>query len=411
MDTSYARRARADSSRAPRFRRAQVAIGALLALLLAATVTTAVAAQQGRKAGSCRCEVTKRFERAYDELLKLAARERRASALKHLPWGVPVNAPGATNEHLLHQEHYVLNHDRDLLVPTWVAYRLTAKDLEAKRSRTQCFRSDPRLPLDATGTCFDYRGSGFDRGHMVPNADMKRNEAAMINTYMFTNMAPQTPNFNQQIWAHLEDRVRDWAMAYGEIYVVTGAIFDRDGDGQRDPDEDAPHTKAGSSVAVPTHFYKIIAFEVSDTEVELMCFVLKQSVLSPSKNARDGFLNDAMVDLDLIEKATGWATASAGTTTSTPMVPWKPRSTAIPGSTSPTTKPGGSWPRSVTSTPAPRSSLSATTPGSTALVAPATSTRSSLGTRMPTQLGLLPQMVCLKSASTTATTGVAMCRC
>lgn len=100
MDTSYARRARADSSRAPRFRRAQVAIGALLALLLAATVTTAVAAQQGRKAGSCRCEVTKRFERAYDELLKLAARERRASALKHLPWGVPVNAPGATNEQL-----------------------------------------------------------------------------------------------------------------------------------------------------------------------------------------------------------------------------------------------------------------------------------------------------------------------
>ena len=97
----------------------------------------------------------------------------------------------------------------------------------------------------------------------------------------------------------------DLRRAYGEIYVVTGAIFDRDGDGQRDPDEDAPHTKAGSSVAVPTHFYKIIAFEVSDTEIELMCFVLNQSVLSPPKNARDGFLNDAMVDLDLIEKATG----------------------------------------------------------------------------------------------------------
>lgn len=305
MATTSTFGARAESCFGWRVYAAAVATGAILFTSITIAVTTSTVVQQARKAGSCRCEVTKRFERSYDELLKLSARERRASTLKHLPWGVPINAPTATNEHLLRQEHYIINHDEDLLVPTWVGYRLTAADLETRRTRTQCFRSDPRLLLDATGTCFDYVHSGFDRGHMVPNADMTRSEAAMINTYMFTNMAPQTPNFNQQIWAHLEDRVRDWAKEYGEIYVVTGAIFDQDGDGQRDPDQNASHPKPGSPVAVPTHFYKLIAFEVSDTEIELMCFLLDQSVLSPPGNQRDDFLNDSMVDLDIIESITG----------------------------------------------------------------------------------------------------------
>jgi DNA/RNA endonuclease G (NUC1) len=41
-------------------------------------------------------------------------------------------------------------------------------------------------------------GAVFDRGHMVPNASMERSLWAMINTYMFSNMTPQHPEFNRE---------------------------------------------------------------------------------------------------------------------------------------------------------------------------------------------------------------------
>ena len=37
----------------------------------------------------------------------------------------------------------------------------------------------------------DYRGSGFDRGHMAPAANHKRSQAAMDDTFTLTNMSPQ----------------------------------------------------------------------------------------------------------------------------------------------------------------------------------------------------------------------------
>lgn len=82
--------------------------------------------------------------------------------------------------------------------------RLRDHDLAVPRDRTQCFRRDPRLATPAAAFCADYNEPIFDRGHMVPNADMERSEAAMINTYMFSNMVPQHDRFNQQIWAHFE---------------------------------------------------------------------------------------------------------------------------------------------------------------------------------------------------------------
>ena len=74
---------------------------------------------------------------------------------------------------------------------------------------------------------------------MVPNADMVRSEVAMINTYMFSNMCPHNDKFNRGIWSKLESRVRKWAKKKGQIYVIAGAVFNRDRDQQRDDDDDA----------------------------------------------------------------------------------------------------------------------------------------------------------------------------
>lgn len=168
-----------------------------VSVLMLAALPSPVVAQ------SCGCDVSDRKEQAFDQLLFLSAAEKAEAESLHLPFGVPPSV--SSNERLLHQVDYIINYDDDLRMPLWVAYRLTEADLRINRERTECFRRDPRLVDDnVAGFCSDYSEPIFDRGHMVPNADMVRGESAMINTYMFTNMAPQHDRFNQVIWARLE---------------------------------------------------------------------------------------------------------------------------------------------------------------------------------------------------------------
>ena len=57
---------------------------------------------------------------------------------------------------------------------------------------------------------FDFSGSGFDRGHMVPNADRDKETSIPINqaTFLMTNMVPQAPDNNQGPWAAFENYLR-----------------------------------------------------------------------------------------------------------------------------------------------------------------------------------------------------------
>ena len=105
--------------------------------ILAVAVVLCTLIPSAATARSCRCEVTDRFQAAYDVSLNLSQSERRDARARHLPWGVPVTPATATNEHLLVNEHDVIAYDDDLRVPLWVAYRLRDHDLAVPRDRTQ----------------------------------------------------------------------------------------------------------------------------------------------------------------------------------------------------------------------------------------------------------------------------------
>jgi hypothetical protein len=73
------------------------------------------------------------------------SRRTQATVATHLPWGIPVQPPTATREHLLCQPDYLINYDDNLRVPIWTAYRLRFEDLKRKQTRLEAFRRDPRL--------------------------------------------------------------------------------------------------------------------------------------------------------------------------------------------------------------------------------------------------------------------------
>ncbi|KAJ0069071.1 hypothetical protein NL108_017343, partial [Boleophthalmus pectinirostris] len=101
----------------------------------------------------------------------------------------------------------------------------------------------------------DFKGSGFDRGHMAAAANHKWSQSAMDDTFLLTNVAPQDPDLNQNLWNRLEQMCRALTKRHGVVFVVTGPLFL-----PRPQSDGRLHVSypvlGRNHVAVPTHFFK-----------------------------------------------------------------------------------------------------------------------------------------------------------
>ena len=131
----------------------------------------------------------------------------------HLTMGNPSNAtPFVTdpNNYLMEKPTYSLSYNRDKGTPNWVSWHLD-NSWYGTLARVDTFRPDPAVdPTWYRVQAFDYSLSGFDRGHMTPNADRDNQNRIPINqeTYLMTNMVPQAPDNNQGPWANFEGYLR-----------------------------------------------------------------------------------------------------------------------------------------------------------------------------------------------------------
>lgn len=165
---------------------------------------------------------------------------------------LPQSINKETQSQLLNKKYFTISYNYKALVPNWVTYNLYEKNLRNKvAKRRNHFFADPSLmgvySLLAKPT--SYAKTGYQRGHMAPSEDFVWSQDANDETFVMTNMAPQKPALNQKGWKYLEDKVRRWACAEGEVRVVTGSILD------------ANYQRLPSQVAIPQKFYKVILDE------------------------------------------------------------------------------------------------------------------------------------------------------
>lgn len=144
---------------------------------------------------------------------------------------------------------FVVMHSGVTRTPIWVGEHLTTSRLKKARDldRQDNFHEEERLPKDERATLADYRGSGYDRGHMAPNADMASRQQ-QSDSFSLANMVPQSPTNNREVWRNLEEATRALVMQEGEAYVLTGAAFL------------SPKLKKVGQVYVPTDVYKVVYF-------------------------------------------------------------------------------------------------------------------------------------------------------
>lgn len=176
--------------------------------------------------------------------------------------------------------------DSEHRLPRVVSYVLAASDLrEDGPERKNAFRADQTLPVDARAANADYVRSGFDKGHMRPAEDSP-NAEAMRESFLLSNMAPQTPALNEHVWAQLEKAIRDVVRAsQGEAIVFTGNLFL---DAKGDPLPPSAIRWIGRNgqarVAVPTHCFKVAMIRQPNGQLTMIGFVVPNTADLPTKN-------------------------------------------------------------------------------------------------------------------------------
>ena len=168
---------------------------------------------------------------------------------------------------------------------SWVAYELTKEETAKAFERTNRFMPDPAVST-LTANNADYAGSGYDKGHLAPAADMGWSATAMAESFYFSNMSPQVPGFNRGIWKKLEELVRSWAIENNSLLIVTGPVLKK-----------GLKTIGPDHVSVPELYYKII-LDNHEPGIKGIAFLI------PNASQSAG-LQSFVVSIDSVERVTG----------------------------------------------------------------------------------------------------------
>ena len=205
--------------------------------------------------------------------------------LSYLPGGVP-NISGAstvsTTNYLAVKKGYVMSYNGVEGRANWVGWTLRASDL-GPIDRSNRFREDTNLPrgfklVDDD----DYRESGYDRGHLCNSEDRTSTEYLNEETFLMSNMIPQTPELNRGPFKFLEAYCRKLVLKKGrQLLIYSGGVGSKG--------------RLASGVPIPQYCWKAV---YTPTE--------EFYVLFPNAHTLEKNWKKYVVTKDRLEKMTGY---------------------------------------------------------------------------------------------------------
>ena len=191
--------------------------------------------------------------------------------------------PSSTTGDIVQHEHFTLSYNEPYEQAEWVLYELKKNHLTYDDRKRPYFIEDPKVRTKSADW-HNYKGSGYDRGHLCPAGDRRFSEYAYKETFYTSNISPQNRDFNAGVWNRLEQQVRYWCKMYGDLIVITGGVLEQGLEEIGDEDVD-----------VPRAFYKIVLRKDSNKAI---------AFLMPSNESQEPLLH-FLVPIDSIEQRTG----------------------------------------------------------------------------------------------------------
>ena len=164
-----------------------------------------------------------------------------------------VDIPKGVSNQVINYQTIRVNFNPSLRIPNCVAYELTATMVDMADAPDHESRKNYNYAKDSNvKSCpenWEYRGTGYSRGHMAPAMDMRWDKTAMTQCFYMTNMCPQDTKLNNDHWRVLEEKVHRWAKRDKRLMVYTGPIMGKN-----------PKMigKSEQNIAVPDAFFKVV---------------------------------------------------------------------------------------------------------------------------------------------------------
>lgn len=186
----------------------------------------------------------------------------------------------------------------------WTAYQMYAGNSAKNWNRNYWYQTewggdpfqvDPTIPAAYRSTLDQYRGSGYNRGHICASADRLCSKDANEQTFYLSNMQPQVYGFNAGVWEHMEELVRTWNRNdfRDTLYVVKGGTIDR-------ADQILRTTSKG--LLVPKYFFMAVLCKNNNPGqygYKAMAFWAEHTANDDTK------LRNYMISVDELEARTG----------------------------------------------------------------------------------------------------------
>jgi len=130
---------------------------------------------------------------------------------------------------ILDKEFLEICYDYSLKVAKSVAYTLEGDLMnELNIQERPSFYQEESIDKPYRAKSSDYTHSGYDRGHLAPDASFDWSQESLDATYSLANIIPQVPKVNRYMWIKVEAYARDKAIDLGEITVVNVVKYGND---------------------------------------------------------------------------------------------------------------------------------------------------------------------------------------
>lgn len=197
-----------------------------------------------------------------------------------------VQVPGNVSQEIVHYYGFNINFNAQHHQPNYAAWKLLGSQTDGPVKRSNNFRPDPSV--DGCATLDDYKGSGYDRGHLCPSADNRYDQRANDASFYLTNICPQHKYLNQKPWANLEEKTRKWAQRDSCLIVIAGPVLT----------DHLTQTIGPNQVTVPQRFFKVILSPYTNPPKAI-------GFIMPNTTFKGGMQQCAM-SVDQVEAITGY---------------------------------------------------------------------------------------------------------
>jgi len=119
-----------------------------------------------------------------------------------------------------------IGYDYNVKGPRYVFYNLSGKNINKKNiNKRPRFYAEKSIPKKYRVYPSDYINTGYDRGHMAPDADFDYDNKILLKVYTMANIVPQVPELNQKIWIKAEEKERELALSKKHVSVLNIVLY------------------------------------------------------------------------------------------------------------------------------------------------------------------------------------------